>query len=67
MSDKSDKITESAEVPKQITIGEYKYTYQKNLKNGKLSYRYIHRKYPVLMTISKTEISKLKDNNILQS
>ena len=69
MSDKSDKITsyESSEVPRQIKIGQYKYAYKKNLKNDKYSYRCIHRKCPVLMTISKNQISKLKDNNILQS
>ena len=46
-------------VPKELNIGEYTYTFKKELKGDKFSYRYLHIKYPVLLTITKIEINKL--------
>jgi len=45
---------EKLDVPKEVKIGEFAYTFKKELKEDKLSYRCIHRKCPVLMTISKS-------------
>ncbi len=46
-------------VPKEIYIGEYTYTFNKELKGDKFSYRCLHRKCPILLTITKIEINKL--------
>ena len=54
---KDEKLKD--EIPKQIMIGDFKYTFKKSLTNDNYSYRCIHRKCPVLMTISKSELYKL--------
>ena len=46
-------------VPKEINIGEFKYTFKKPLKGEKFSYRCFYRKCPVLLTITRTEINKI--------
>ena len=62
MSD-NRKVFEKLGVPKNIIIKEYTYTFKKELKNDIISYRCIHRKCPSLISISKSEIKKLIDNN----
>ena len=46
-------------VPKEIYIGEYTYTFKKELKGDKFSYKCLHRKCPVLLAITIIEINKL--------
>ena len=55
-------ISTNLGVPKEITIGQYKYTFKKQLKGEKFSYRCFHRKCPVLLTITRNEINKIMNN-----
>ena len=45
-------------VLKKLNIGEYiYYTFEKELKGDKFTYRCLYRKFPVLLTITKIEIN----------
>lgn len=56
----------NGKIPKQIMIGDFKYTCKNALINDNYSYRCIHRKFPVLMKISKSELIKLNSNTSSQ-
>ena len=47
-----------------LNIVEYTYTFKKELKGDKFSYRCLHRKYPVLLTITKIKINKQMNKQI---
>jgi len=59
MEDKKTKY-EKLDIPKEVKIGKFTYTFKKELKEDKLSYRCINRKCPVLIIISKSELNKIK-------
>ena len=63
MSDKKTIYQSLGIIPQQITIGENKYTFKKNININKYSYRCIHSKCPVLITITKEELPKINNNN----
>ena len=51
------------EIPKYLTINDIKYSFKSALAKDRFSYRCYHRKCKVLITIDKTNIIKILNNN----
>ena len=62
METSNDSKQDDINIPNYLLIGEYKYSFKKNLTNNKFSYRCFHRNCKVLITIDKINLLKINNN-----